>query len=46
MAPESNLRIVKLDASIVLLPNANLHNIEFAANAIRDRAVSIAVFML
>lgn len=44
-APENNLRMVKLEASIELFPRASLHNIEFAAKAINASTVSSTVFI-
>lgn len=42
--PDNNRRMVKLEASIVLLPNASLHNTELAAKAIIARMVNTRVF--
>ena len=42
-APDSNRIRVKLDASMELVPSANRHNTEFAANAINARIVNIRV---
>jgi len=43
-APESNRMMVKPAASIDSSPNANRHNTEFAANAIKARAEKNSVF--
>lgn len=45
MAPANNRIIVKLEASITLFPNANRHNTEFAANAIKANDVKIKIFI-
>ena len=44
MAPDSNRITVKLDASIVLSPNASRQSTELAANAVSARAVKMMVF--
>ena len=43
--PDTNRIMVKLDASIVLSPNANRHSTELAAKAVSASAVKRAVFM-
>ena len=45
-APDNSRTPAKPDASISLIPNANRHNIEFAANAISATSVKRIVFTM
>lgn len=44
-APDNNLMMVKLEASILDSPKANRHRTELAAKAIKARLVRVNVFI-